>query len=307
MAEAADMSLGRLGSLAGKWTAYSAFATSLLYLFGYLALRFQLSVYGVATSLDVFDERYLFAGCRFLVYLVSEVPNVLLIAFLLVGIGYVPYKLIPASRKEWLAGSWAAWTASPARLPLVGTLCGLAFIQLVLKQCFVFGNLLVAKELPPYGWITGILLTGNANRSLYFTGLVAGTLATSMLLYLACGQKAATPFSNVLVGVLFFLVGVEFLFLPVNYGILIASQQLPRVSEISSDEKRPPGQESWLVWESKDALTFFVQESPGGMRAIVTIPRKETKIKVVAYDRIFRVLFGDGPARAQQTQEVVRP
>lgn len=308
MAEAADTSLGRLGILAGKWTAYSAFCTSLLYLFGYLALRFQLSIYGVATSLDVFDEKYLFAGSRFLVYLVSEVPNVLLIAFVLIGIGYWPYKLMPASGKEWLAHSWATWTAVPARLPLAGTLCGLAFIQLVLRKCFVFGHLLLAKELPRYEWVSQILLTGNANRSFYFSGLVAGTMVTAVLLYLSCNQKVATPSSQVLVGVLFFLVGVELLFLPVNYGILIDSQSLPRVSEINSDEKTPPGQESWLVWETKDALTYFVRESPSGMRAIVTIPRKENKIRIVAYDRIFRVLFGDGQTPAQQTsQEVVRP
>ena len=52
----------QLGSLAGKWTAYAALGSSLLYLLGYLTLRFQLSTYGVATNLDIFDEKYLFAA-----------------------------------------------------------------------------------------------------------------------------------------------------------------------------------------------------------------------------------------------------
>ena len=65
----------QLGNLAGKWTAYAAFGSFVLYLLGYLTLRFQLSTYGVATNLDIFDEKYLFAGCRFLVYLVSSVPT----------------------------------------------------------------------------------------------------------------------------------------------------------------------------------------------------------------------------------------
>lgn len=46
----------KFGSFAGKWTAYAAFGSFLLYLIGYLTLRFQLSTYGLATDLDLFDE-----------------------------------------------------------------------------------------------------------------------------------------------------------------------------------------------------------------------------------------------------------
>jgi hypothetical protein len=64
----------KLSGRAAKWTGYAALGSFFLYLFGYLVLRFQLSVYGVETNIDAFDEKYLFAGCRFLVYLVSTVP-----------------------------------------------------------------------------------------------------------------------------------------------------------------------------------------------------------------------------------------
>jgi len=80
----------KLGGLAGRWTAYAAFGSFLLYLFGYLTLRFQLSTFGVATNLDIFDEKYLFAGCRFLVYLVSSVPNILIVVLILAALGYIP-------------------------------------------------------------------------------------------------------------------------------------------------------------------------------------------------------------------------
>ena len=300
MAEAAETSADKLVNLAGKWTTYSAFGTFLLYLFGYLALRFQLSTYGVATNLDVFDEKYLFAGSRFVVNLVSAVPNVLLIAFVLIGIGYLPYRLIPASGRERLKRLGTSLVAQPTYVSLAGTLFALAFIQFVLRRCFVFGNLLLVKELPRNEWITAILLTGDANRSLYFSGLVGGTLVSGAFLWMACRKEAATPISKALLGLLFFLVGVELLLLPVNYGILIASQQLPRVSEIGGDEREQPGQQSWLVWESKEALTYFVQEGVRGKRAIISVPRKETKIKVVAYNRIFCVLFGDGQSAPQQ-------
>ena len=303
LAEATETSEGRLASLAnlaGKWTTYSALGTFLLYLFGYLALRFQLSTYGVATNLDVFDEKYMFAGSRFLVYLVSAVPNVLLIVFVLMAVGYLPYKLIPAAGQERLRRWGTSLAAHPTGVALAGTLLAVAFIQLVQRQCFVFGNLLLARELPRYAWINGILLTGDANLSLYFSGLVGGTLLSGAFLWMACQQAHTTAVAKMLVGLLFFLVGVEFLLLPVNYGILIASQQLPRVSEISGDEKEQPGQQTWLVWESKEVLTYFVQEGARGKRAIISVPRKEAKIRVVGYDRIFRVLFGNQESGPQQ-------
>jgi len=66
MAELWDEIAKKAGSLAGKWTVYAAFGSFVLYLVGYLSLRGQLNTYGVSGGgLDVFDQRYLFAGCRF--------------------------------------------------------------------------------------------------------------------------------------------------------------------------------------------------------------------------------------------------
>src|ERR1700736_1146018 len=128
----------KLGSLAGKWTAYAAFGSFLLYLLGYLTLRFQLSTYGVATNLDIFDEKYLFAGCRFLVYLVSSVPNVLIIVLVIAAIGSVPYRLVCASVKDCLKRRIAEWSARPIRLPLLGVVLGAALIQFPLGRGFSF-------------------------------------------------------------------------------------------------------------------------------------------------------------------------
>src|SRR5579864_2056477 len=110
----------KLGNFAGKWTGYAAFGSFLLYLVGYLTLRFQLSTYGVATNLDVFDEKYLFAGCRFVVYLVSAVPNILIIVLLLAAISYFPYQLVPHSLKDRAGKAMRIWCSSPLHLPLVG-------------------------------------------------------------------------------------------------------------------------------------------------------------------------------------------
>ena len=281
----------QLGSLAGKWTAYAALGSSLLYLLGYLTLRFQLSTYGVATNLDIFDEKYLFAGCRFLVYLVSSVPNILVIVLVLAAVGYMPYRLVPISVKDRLKRWVSHWCAAPLRLPLLGVVLGVTLIQFVLRKCFIFGNVLLCKELPDE-WITSVLLASDGKLSLYFSSLVAGTLLTALvLLYIVRHGTATTSASQFFVGILVFLVAVEFLLLPVNYGVLISTQQLPRIAGLSSDDEAAAEQRDWLVWDTKDAVTYFVRDSKD-QRMLVTIPRKDARVEIVDYDDIFCVLFG---------------
>jgi hypothetical protein len=281
----------KLGGLAGKWPAYAAFGSFLLYLLGYLTLRFQLTTYGVATNLDIFDEKYLFAGCRFLVNLVSALPSILIIVLVLAAVGYVPYKLVPATVKDTLKRRASDWCAKPVRLPLLGVVLGVALIQFVLRKCFAFGNMLLRKDLPDE-WLSSVLLASDGMLSLYFTGLVAGTLLTAaILLYVRRRGTETTAASQFLMGMLVFLVAIEFLLLPINYGVLISTHQLPRVAEISGDQKVPEGQRAWLVWDSKDAVAYFVRDSDDE-RMLVTIPKKDARVRIVAYDDIFSVLFG---------------
>jgi hypothetical protein len=280
----------KLGSLASKWTGYAAFGSFLLYLFGYLTLRFELSTYGVTTNLDILDEKYLFAGCRFLVFVVSSVPSVLVIVLPVVAIGYVPYRLVPVSVKDRIKRRVSDWCVPPTRLPLLGVVLGVGLIQFVLRRCFAFGNLLLRDSLPDE-WLSSVLLTSDSNLALYFSGLVAGVFISGAILFCVLHRRSATSgASRFLTGLLVFLVGVEFLLLPVNYGVLISTQLLPRVTEISYGEKLPEGARIWLVWDSKDQLTYFALD-PKAPGMLVTVPRKESKVRIIGYDDIFCELF----------------
>lgn len=288
-----DDFITKVTNITGKWTSFAAFGSFFVYFMGYLALRFQLSTYGVATNLDVWDERYFFAGSRFLVYMVAAVPSVLLIVIVLGFVFFLLSRLLPVHLRGRITQSLEAWARKPNTMPLLGTLLAVALIQFVMKQSFVFGNLLLRQSLPQFGWINGILLTGDSYRSLYFSGLVGGVLLTGAILLFAMRANVdTTPFSKALSGLLVFLVAVQFLLLPVNYGILIGSQRLPRVAELPGDEKLASGEQAWLVWESKEAVMYF-RRSADDKRSLVTLPRKETKTSIVGYDAIFRVLFGD--------------
>jgi len=286
---ASDFKSG-IENLAGKWTSYTAFGTFILYLMGYLTLRFQLSEYGLVTNLDVFDEKYLFAGCRFLFYVIAQLPSVLLVIFVLGSILFLPYRLLLGTKtraKEWIA----KWAAPAHRIPLVGVLFALGLVQFVMKNCLIYGSLLLKDKLPANEWINNVLLTSAGNRSLFFVGLLAGTLLTGMvLIFSAPSWRSGTLFPRTLVSVLAVLLAIEIGLLPVNYGTLIASQSLPRISELA-DEKLGEGSQAWLVWENKNVLTYFVLQS-GNKRALLTVPRKDTKVRIVAEDKIFCVLFG---------------
>lgn len=152
------------------------------------------------------------------------------------------------------------------------------------------------KQLPD-DWISSVLLASDGMLSLYFAGLVAGTLLSGgILVYVLRRGAATTVASKLFLAILIFLFALEFLMLPVNYGVLISTQQLPRLAELSASEKLPDGQLAWLLWENKDAITYFTRDAQD-QRMIVTTPKKDTKVKIIAYDDIFCVLFGGGQSR----------
>jgi hypothetical protein len=280
----------KLGNIAGKWTAYAAFGSFLLYSIGYLTLRFQLSTFGLAVDLDLFDEKYLFAGCRFLVFLIASLPNILIILLVPAAIVYLPYRLIRAPVKDRVRQRVTNWCAKPYNLPALGIVISVLFIQFVMRKCFGLGNLLLQKHLPD-GWISSVLLASSGKLALYFSGIVAGTLLTAIIAWQAVLRRDSTrPGARSLVATLVFLAVTEFLLLPVNYGVLISTQQLPQVLEPAGAAKLLDGQRAWIVWDNKENLTYFMY-GPSDQRLLLTVPRKDSAIGIVAYDDIFCVLF----------------
>jgi hypothetical protein len=285
MPDVSNGSSDKLGNIAGKWTVYSAAGTFLLYLFGYLALRFQLSAYGVATNLDAFDEKYLFAGCRFLVFLSLTLPSLLMILAIVLLPLYCGYRIVPASLRSRLNARASRWSSRPYLLRLAGCLAALLLIQFVLRQCVLLSNILL-RERPPDYWITSVLLAGDLGQSLYFMGLVLGTgLSIAALGFALHAAPPPGALSTCLTALLVFLVVLEILLLPVNYGILVGGTWLPRVSQIENPAKLASASSAWLVWESKESLTYLVCEN--GSRTMISIPKKENRVSIVGYDAIF--------------------
>ncbi len=275
-------------TLAGDWSRYTVVGSFLLYLVGYLALRFHLTVIGIGTDLAVLDERYLFTGARFLVYLVSSVPNIVLVALPLALIAWAGCKLLP---ERTCARLWA-WVMQPTRLAVFGIVFSVIMIQFVMRQCFVFNDLLLARGLPAEpAWLVRLLLDERL-MPLYFSSLVA-SCAVPLAILAALGKNEMPGGTAAFMkGLLAFLVTVQILLLPVNYGVLIADKALPRVAALG-DKPLGDGEDAWLVWEGKDGVTFLVRNQAQNRRALVTLPRAEVKrTEILGFDRILPRLFG---------------
>jgi hypothetical protein len=270
------------GGLLAQWGIIAAMASFATYVLGYLVLRFQLTALGLGTDLDLLDERYLFAGAKFLVYLVSAIPSLVLFALPLALLGWVAARSWPGLR-AWAARCWAR----PAIPLTAGLVLSVAMIQLVMRRCFAFDNLLLRDALPDPGWF-GAMLTAPDDllAHLYFVFLLAGIVA-GIGLTLALGSwRAAPPALRGLAALLFFVLGIQVLLLPVNYGILLSARDHPRVVP---DPEIVPARSAaavWLVWEGKTGVTFLVHE-PSAVRKLLTVPReKVTRLEIVAYDSL---------------------
>ncbi len=292
----------KLKELGGAWTTLTLLGSFGLYLLGYLSLRFQLTFLGAGTDLAVLDERYFYAGAQFVVYLVTAIPIVLLLLLVLAACAYLPYRLLPAGARERLGGllrrgaqRLAAWCSSPARLGLAGIALSVVTIQFVMRQPFLFANLLVAEALPEPRWLRGLLLTENEGlRSLYFAALVTATLVTGGLAVFVSRHEPRSGLARLLSGLLLFLAAVQFLLLPVNYAFLLTSKAWPKVASLGGKEGLPAGREAWLIWEGKEGVTFLLAEMHLGKprRSLVMLPRKEIeRIEITGYDPILRIFF----------------
>lgn len=276
-----------LSVVGGDWTKYSVLGSFVLYVFGYLAVRFHLSVIGIGTDLAVLDERYLFAGARFLVFVLSSIPSLLLVLLPPLLVLLVVLKIQPTAA----AGIRGLPDHRPLLLAVVGITVATIMIQFVMRQCFLLANLLVAPGLPAEPqWLVRLLFDPPL-MTLYFMGLVL-MCGVSIGVLLALRRAAPVGFVGKARGLLVFLTLVQILLLPINYGVLIMDKAMPRVVTVAGDPL-PSGETAWLVWEGKDGITFLVRRADG-QRVLQTFPRGDVKrTEIVAFDAIVPALFGD--------------
>jgi hypothetical protein len=284
--EATTTSEKRPLGLEVRWALVVGCGSFLLYLFGYLVLRFHLTVLGVDTGLSTLDERYLFAGAQFLVYLLTSLPLAFVVLFALQA-------LVRRTHPPFLQ--------RPEGRLVAGIAISIVLIQTVMRQCLLFTNLLLRSDLPDPEWMQGLLLPG-VWQTFYFTGLVAATLAIFRLLWVSRQDSGGAKPSRLLFGTLACLALIQFLLLPVNFGVLVVDQKLPRVTSLDGKEPLKANVQAWRIWEGSDSVTYFVRRADPGIEAVrtlVTLDKKSVvKTEIVGYDPLIdlvRLLPGASP------------
>jgi hypothetical protein len=285
----------RVKALGSDWTRYTVVGSFVLYVLGYLSLRFHLTAIGIGTDLAVLDERYLFTGARFLVYLVSAVPSIVMLALPLAGLFWVASRLLPKA----VRASFSAWVQQPTRLALGGIIFAVLMIQLLMRQCFLFSDLLLAPALPAEpAWLVRLLLDGQF-MPLYFTLLLLACLVSLAILALLRSAGAGSALATFTRALLVFLTAVQLLLLPVNYGVLIVDKVMPRVAAIG-DKALLEGEDAWLVWEGKEGVTYLYRSQDRKRRTLVTIPRaKVERTEILGFDSILPKLFKTQEGRSE--------
>ncbi|MBI1764502.1 MAG: hypothetical protein HYR56_24015 [Acidobacteria bacterium] len=288
-----DELTAKLKELSSGWAGYATLGSFALYAAGYLALRFHLTTLGVGTDLSVLDERYVFTGARFLIFFASLLPNVVLVSLPFLLLGWL------LGRVAWLrtqGGRVAAWWAQPGRLAWLGVVIAVLLIQVLMRHCFALHNLLLADCVPAAQGLREVLFDAN-KAAFYFTVLTAGLLLTGSLCLAARRLAAQTAWSRAGCLLLGLLVAIQFLLLPVNYGVLIVDKSLPKVADLGGVETLKDGQEAWLVWEGKEGVTWLVRgadpcgDTPVIQRKLVTRPQKDVKkTQIIRYDALAHLL-----------------
>ena len=181
----------------------------------------------------------------------------------------------------------------PARLTAFGIVFAVVMIQFVMRQCFLFSDLLLAPELPrDPAWLVTLLLDGRF-MPLFFSAMVAAC-AVPIAILAALRNIPAEGAAAFARGLLGFLAAVQVLLLPINYGMLIVDKTMPRVAALSEKKPLADGDEAWLVWEGKDGLTFLVRSEGRHRRSLLTLSRTEVKeTEILGFDRILPTIFGD--------------
>jgi hypothetical protein len=270
------------GGFAAKWGVFTTIASFCVYVLGYLAIRFQLTALGVGTDLELLDERYFFEGAKFLVYLVATLPVVVFYGLPVAALGWLALRRLPAGRDRL-----ERWWARPVIPLTAGIVASALMIQFVMRQCLAFDNLLLRDSLPAPAWFASILTdASDAPAQVYFTLLVAGMLVLGVLVLALGPWQAAPPLHRGLVLLLGLLLGIQFLLLPINYGIVTGARARPRLAPGPEAAPVEPGATAWLIWEGKTGVTFLVRDRQA-RRKLLTVPRdKVERVEIVAFDSL---------------------
>jgi len=268
------------------FSTYTAMGTFLVYLFGYLALRFHITALGIVTELGAFDERYLFAGAHFLVFLAALVPVVAMALLPAGALAWLVWRHMPRIRKAvetvMLNAPLLLWTS---------VILAVVLIQWRMNACLALHDLPLAEGRAEPAWLFDLVRRHDTiDLALFFLEMVLCAAAVSAPAIAAARLPLGTVGLKALFAAAAALALIAVLLIPVNFGVVVMPYSMERTAAIG---KAPlaAGQKAWLLWEGKEWMTYLVQSGAG--RSLVAVPVKDIdRIEVNGNDSLFDVLYG---------------
>lgn len=302
--------------LLAHFTVYTAMGSLLLYLIGYLVLRFRLAALGIRLDIPLLEGQYPMTGAMFLFQCLTRLrPWRLLSLFVFFLLSYVLRVLISRwnsagivrtkrSRAQLLSALlWrrmGSWWSDPFVVALIGMALG-ATLAVWMAPCLYFDNLLL-QTLPPNEWHVGAplqdILFDESDDALWgnILWILAGIVVTTCL-FMRANRLVLTamPFPRLFVKFLGFVLVIDVLLLPVFYGILGAGRQVIQSDFLEVPGDLKAGQRAWLIWPGNEWFTYLVcdrthcQES----RVLVSVPKRQIKrIEIKKYEKnLLRSIF----------------
>ena len=282
----------KLLGLAKDGSIGSAAVVFLIYICGYLSLRFRLLLLGAAMDFGAFSERVFYAGAMFLIYTALTLSSVLLIVLLpALGIRLISrwlwFKRMrksahdpglatndPGLAERTTSAISRMIRAAPYECCLTTLVLGFAFVQFFLRKILSFQAIL----LHPSG-LSGVfdflVRACVLDKEAYYVLLLLALVLASGLFILLRKNMPNTLASKWLLRILFFGICVQAAFIPIHHGGLVVAQSFSRLMRIKG-EALPAGKKAWLIWEGETFLSILLKDSTkAGVSRKMMITTKE--------------------------------
>lgn len=257
-----------LKSLVESRAGLAGLGTAVLYVLGYIVVRFRLQALGlVDVELSIVDERYIFAGFWFCLYLAMSACNLvfLLIPFIIAGL-WLRDHMPPGP-----GGRLRQWFRRPDTRAAMAFVFSLLVVQMVLRRCFDAGNLLYADRLPDSApWVNAVLDDPGGRLAKYYLSIVLLSCIPPAWLLWRLRYKTFARHGWLILSARTML-ALQLFFLPATFGWLLADRQLPRILAVEG-KPVPQNEQAWLLWQDRSIVVYLRRDSTA--RSIVQMPRE---------------------------------
>lgn len=221
-------------SFGAAWAAVSALALVLVYLFGYLSIRFHHTAIGLTVGLHLFDHRYLFAGGRFLIFLLVHLCRLALVFVLLAAMFDLTAEITPVAGWFERSTSWlmAIWPGSITVAAYIATIAALVFVFRYAAAPLRLSYLLVRSKseveqivnLPGMSLAVRTLGNNTTAEACHFAILLVGTILSGLVASWLLGPGDLSNTHKLLGAALAVATTTQLVLLPANHGLLIADK-----------------------------------------------------------------------------------